>query len=121
MTQSTPEDSDKKEAASFFTKWMNCEEKKGPEAENWDEICLQWCKQKDSGRKDQVDPSCTMYCFRRPLLKTEGENLNSKKSWNPLTGYSIVVVNGKEECMTHVNGKQYLSRYKLSYTDSFTN
>lgn len=100
MTQNTPEDSDKKEVASFFKKWLNINNGTS-EVGNWDEVCLQWCKQKDTTREQNADPKCKMYCFRRPTLSIEGE----EKPSNLLSGYKIVVIDGAEESVTHIKGR----------------
>lgn len=103
MTQSSTDDSDRKEAAKFYSKWMNG----GNKDENWDEVCLQWCKQQSAARKDQKDPNCSMLCFRSPTTTTaqDTNQLSDEKSWNPLKGYSVLVVNGKEGCVSHIDGK----------------
>lgn len=108
MSQIPPDstDSDKKEAANFFTKWITST---GNKDENWDEVCVQWCKQQKAARNNEADPNCSMICFKRPVLKKDAEKelavVPQNSSWNPLKGYKILVVNGKEECVTHVNGK----------------
>ncbi|GAA5800919.1 hypothetical protein HPULCUR_006358 [Helicostylum pulchrum] len=101
MTQSSTDDSDRKEAAKFYSKWMNG----GNKDENWDEVCLQWCKQQSAARKDQKDPNCSMLCFRSPTTTTaqDTNQLSDEKSWNPLKGYSVLVVNGKEGCVSHID------------------
>lgn len=106
MTQNTPDDTEKKEAASFFKKWLNINNGTS-EAGNWDEVCLQWCKQKDTNREQNTDPKCKMYCFRRPTTTSniEGEQLTEAKSSNILSGYKIVVVDGAEQCVTHIKGE----------------
>lgn len=102
MTQnpSEPPEDNRKEAASFFSRWMNRVDKKN-DGDNWDELCMQWCKQKNAARQQETGPDCRMLCLRRPLLKDKLKDT----SWNPLKGYSIIAVDGKEECINHVNGQ----------------
>lgn len=106
MTRDTSDSSDdRKEAASFFSKWMSTENK----GEGWDEVCFQWCKQKSAARKENVDPNCSMLCFNRPV----SENLfDSNDKWNPLKGYTVTVVSGKNECTSHTNGNDKLDIFK---------
>jgi hypothetical protein len=108
MTQSIsdPPEDNKKEAASFFSKWMNRVDKNDT-GDNWDEVCMQWCKQKNTARQQESDPDCRMLCLRHPLLKEQVKST----SWNPLKGYSVIVINGKEECITHINGKYHLKAF----------
>jgi hypothetical protein len=106
MTQYTSDSSDdKKEAASFFSKWMSFENK----GEGWDEVCLQWCKQKSAARKENADPNCSMLCFNRPVSE---KAFDSNDKWNPLKGYTISVVSGKNDCTSHINGNDKLYIFK---------
>lgn len=103
MTQTTPDStdtSDKKDAAKFFNTWMTTEHKD----DNWDEFCLQWCKQQQKARANQVDPNCSMLCLKRPVSQQQ----DNSASWNPLKGYHITMFKGKEDCMEHTNGKPTL-------------
>ncbi|OBZ87045.1 hypothetical protein A0J61_04908 [Choanephora cucurbitarum] len=85
MNQEPPSSSDKKDQAAFFMNMMK-------EGGNWDEYCIQWCKQKSS--KGQTDPNCSMVCLKRPV--DEQQN-----SWNPLKGYRVLAVHGKDDCIDH--------------------
>jgi hypothetical protein len=83
----------------------------GKSPDKWDESCFQWCKQQQEARKDGKEPACKMICFRRrvnQLVKENDENDEEKASperWNPLRGFSIVIVDGKANCEDHVDGK----------------
>ncbi|KAK4514459.1 uncharacterized protein ATC70_002055 [Mucor velutinosus] len=97
MTSDSADNKDKHEAASFFSKWMSSENK----GDGWDEVCLQWCKQNSAARTEHADPNCSMLCFNRPV-NADAMDTNSK--WNPLKGYTVSVIHGKEECTDHTNG-----------------
>lgn len=93
--------------------------------DKWDETCIQWCKQQKEARKEGKEPDCKMVCFRRKVDQvvsqdtkdsedTKGQENNDQENndqennppsrWNPLRGYSIVVVDGKASCEDHVDG-----------------
>ncbi|GAN07426.1 hypothetical protein MAM1_0160c06923 [Mucor ambiguus] len=97
MTTDSTGNNDKREAASFFSKWMTSENK----GDGWDEVCLQWCKQKSAARTELTDPNCSMLCFNRPV---NADAVDTNNSWNPLKGYTISVINGKKECADHTSG-----------------
>ncbi|KAL9549984.1 hypothetical protein MBANPS3_004952 [Mucor bainieri] len=97
MTSDPTDNKDKKEAASFFSKWMTSENK----GDGWDEVCLQWCKQKSAARAEHADPNCSMLCFNRPV---NADAVDTNNKWNPLKGYTISVINGKKECTDHTSG-----------------
>ncbi|KAI9355196.1 hypothetical protein BD770DRAFT_391421 [Pilaira anomala] len=116
MTQSSSTDnSDKKEeAAKFYSKWMKGDNKD----ENWDEVCLQWCKQQRAGRKDNLDPNCSMVCFKSPSANALDNQ--EKTTWNPLEGYSVILMKGKEECVTHVNEMKNMNESITTAPSTYT-
>ncbi|KAG2175726.1 hypothetical protein INT43_001373 [Umbelopsis isabellina] len=82
--------------------------------DKWDETCIQWCKQQKDARKEGKEPSCKMVCFRRKVDEITSQDTRDSKDtkdqendpptrWNPLRGYSIVVVDGKASCEDHVD------------------
>lgn len=98
MTSDSADNDNKKEAVSFFSKWMSSDSK----GDGWDEVCLQWCKQKSAARTESTDPNCSMLCFNRPV---GADTVDKNDKWNPLKGYAISVINGKKECADHTSGK----------------
>ncbi|CEP15898.1 hypothetical protein [Parasitella parasitica] len=92
---SLPEDN-KKDSANFFSKWFSTNNR----GDGWDEVCLQWCKQKAAARKENVDPNCSMLCFNRP---TNEAAMDEDVKWNPLKRYTVSVISGKKECTMHTN------------------
>ncbi|KAL7315752.1 hypothetical protein PS15m_004932 [Mucor circinelloides] len=125
MTSNPSDNNGNKEAASFFSKWMSTENK----GDGWDEVCLQWCKQKSAARTENADPNCSMLCFNRPV---NGDAVNTNDKWNPLKGYTVSIINGKKECADHTNGMSDLghatqsdssekeTNYKLDLGDVWT-
>ncbi|KAF1796923.1 hypothetical protein V8B55DRAFT_1484152 [Mucor lusitanicus] len=97
MTSDSADNKDKKEAAGFFSRWMSSDSK----GDGWDEVCLQWCKQKSAARTENADPNCSMLCFKRPV---SADAVDANEKWNPLKGYTVSVVNGKNECADHTSG-----------------
>ncbi|KAI9290161.1 hypothetical protein BC943DRAFT_7819 [Umbelopsis sp. AD052] len=91
----------------------------GQSPDKWDETCFQWCKQQQEARKDGKEPACKMVCFRRrvdQVVKESDEKPASPERWNPLRGYSIVIVDGKANCEDHVDdmNKSAMDRPKSS-------
>ncbi|KAI8576075.1 hypothetical protein K450DRAFT_258794 [Umbelopsis ramanniana AG] len=92
----------------------------GKSPDKWDESCFQWCKQQQEARKDGKEPACKMVCFRRrvnQLVKESDEKTPSPpERWNPLRGFSIVIVDGKANCEDHVDdmNKTAMDRAKSS-------
>lgn len=96
QTNTGPADtSDKKDAAKFFNTWMNSDSN-----DKWDEVCFQWCKQQQKARANQADPNCSMLCLKRPASEQQG----NEGSWNPLKGYAVTMLKGKNDCVEHTNG-----------------
>lgn len=106
MTSDSADNKDKKEAAGFFSRWMSSDSK----GDGWDEVCLQWCKQKSAARTENADPNCSMLCFKRPV---SADAVDANEKWNPLKGYTVSVVNGKNECADHTSGKFHSSNRPL--------
>ncbi|KAI8378538.1 hypothetical protein BD560DRAFT_389669 [Blakeslea trispora] len=91
----------KKEQAAFFTQLMK-------EGGNWDEHCIQWCKQSSSGSQEQK-PNCSMLCLKR----------SAEDSWNPFKGYRVVAIQGKDQCSNHIEAmsQNEVTQYEFDLND----
>ncbi|CAG8487699.1 7758_t:CDS:2 [Ambispora gerdemannii] len=52
----------------------------GNEKPKLDEMCLQWCLQKDTHRNEGKEPDCRMFCLRRKKVKEKQVFVNGESS-----------------------------------------